>query len=69
LISHRVTSKWAVWIVLPIFLLLAIAFLILAIKAPPAPVPQPTREVSKPKEEQPAAPLTKKEVPPPLRKQ
>lgn len=73
LISHRVTSKWAVWIVLPIFLLFAIAFLILVIKAPPTPIkqsPAPTREMSKPKTEQPAAaPLPKKEVPPPLRKQ
>lgn len=73
LISHRVNSKVAVWIVLPIFLLFAIAFLILAIKAPPAPVKQntsPTREVRKPNStEQPVAPLPKKAVPPPLRKQ
>lgn len=72
LISHRVNSKVAVWIVLPIFLLFAIAFLILVIKAPPASIKQnisPTREIRKTNTEQPAAPLPKKDVPPPLRKQ
>ncbi len=72
LVSHRVNSRVAIWIVLPIFLLFAIAFLILVIKAPPASIKQnasPTREIRKSNTEQPVAPLPKKDVPPPLRKQ
>lgn len=71
LISHRVSSKVAVWIVLPMFLIFAIAFLILAIKSPGVTTKQPAPgyQNTKPKTEQPVAPAPKKDVPPPLRNQ
>lgn len=71
LISHRVSSKVAVWIVLPMFLIFAIAFLILAIKSPGVTTrqPAPGYQNTKPKTEQPVAPAPKKDVPPPLRNQ
>ena len=76
IVSHRVTSKAAVWVVVPMFLIFAVAFLVLAIKSPSGCNGNavPANNKTRPKMERPVesskptpSQAPKKQVPPPLK--